>query len=107
MPATPASAALRAPPRCSRARTPGRGAGAAPSRPSAASIRVPRPPPRPACLAWRPGMANLVEPHGGALIERGVPAAEADALRARAATLPRIPLDGRELSDLELFATGA
>jgi sulfate adenylyltransferase len=36
-----------------------------------------------------------------------VSATEADALRRRAATLPRLTLDARELADLELIATGA
>ena len=49
----------------------------------------------------------LVRPHGGALVNRIVTGAEAEALRARAASLPRITLDAREQADLELIATGA
>jgi sulfate adenylyltransferase len=49
----------------------------------------------------------LVRPHGGALVDRIVTGAEAEALRARAASLPRITLDAREQADLELIATGA
>ena len=49
----------------------------------------------------------LVRPHGGALVNRIVGGADADALRARAASLPRITLDAREQADLELIATGA
>lgn len=49
----------------------------------------------------------LVEAHGGTLVNRIVPAGEAAALRDRAAALPTITLDARELADLELIATGA
>jgi sulfate adenylyltransferase len=52
-------------------------------------------------------MSTLVPPHGGALVDRIVPAAEEAALRARAQRLPRIDLDAREQADLELLATGA
>jgi sulfate adenylyltransferase len=48
-----------------------------------------------------------VPPHGGRLVDRIVPAPEADALRSRAETLPFLELDARELADLELIATGA
>jgi sulfate adenylyltransferase len=51
--------------------------------------------------------ADLVTPHGGTLVDRIVPVAEAEALRRRAEGLPSVTLDGRELSDLELIATGA
>ncbi|HET9314118.1 MAG TPA: sulfate adenylyltransferase [Vicinamibacteria bacterium] len=46
-------------------------------------------------------------PHGGRLVDRFVPPAEEDRLRAHAETLPRIGLDARERADLELIATGA
>ncbi len=49
----------------------------------------------------------LVRPHGGALVNRIVTGSEAEALRSRAASLPRITLDAREQADLELIATGA
>jgi sulfate adenylyltransferase len=49
----------------------------------------------------------LVRPHGGVLVDRIVSGRDAEALRSRAARLPRITLDARELADLELIATGA
>ena len=52
-------------------------------------------------------MDSLVQPHGGTLIERVVPAADAEAFRAAARPLPSLVLDARELSDLELIGTGA
>ncbi len=52
-------------------------------------------------------MPSLVQPHGGTLIDRVVPPAEADAFRAAARSLPSLTLDARELADLELIATGA
>src|SRR3954447_24770861 len=52
-------------------------------------------------------METLVAPHGGALIERIVPAAEEPSLRELAATLPSLVLDAREQDDLELIAVGA
>ena len=51
--------------------------------------------------------ADLVSPHGGALVDRIVPGAEAEALKRRASGLPSLNLDARELADLELIATGA
>ena len=51
--------------------------------------------------------SSLVDPHGGVLVDRLVPAADAAAFTARAATLPTFVLDARELADLELIATGA
>ena len=51
--------------------------------------------------------SNLVTPHGGTLVDRLVPVAEAAAFAAHAATLAALPLDGREQADLELIATGA
>ena len=52
-------------------------------------------------------MSRLVEPHGGTLVDRFVPAEEVEALRHRAENLPQITLDAREQADLELIATGA
>ncbi|MFZ5467794.1 MAG: sulfate adenylyltransferase [Myxococcota bacterium] len=52
-------------------------------------------------------MSTPVAPHGGSLVQRTVHGPQADVLRARAASLPRLTLDARELSDLELIATGA
>ncbi len=50
---------------------------------------------------------RLVPPHGGALVDRLVPADRQEALAARAETLVTIALDARESADLELIATGA
>jgi sulfate adenylyltransferase len=52
-------------------------------------------------------MATLVAPHGGVLINRVLPDDQAAALRARAARLPRVTLDAREVADVELIAVGA
>lgn len=52
-------------------------------------------------------MANLVQPHGGALVDRIVPLASVQELAAKAAELPRVTMDERERADLELIATGA
>jgi sulfate adenylyltransferase len=52
-------------------------------------------------------MSRLVDPHGGTLVDRFVPADEVEDLRHRAETLPQITLDAREQADLELIATGA
>jgi sulfate adenylyltransferase len=52
-------------------------------------------------------MSRLVDPHGGTLVDRFVPAEEVEALRHRAESLPQVTLDARELADLELIATGA
>jgi len=46
-------------------------------------------------------------PHGGRLINRLVPASEGTILTQRAARLPRVNLDAREASDLEMIANGA
>jgi sulfate adenylyltransferase/3'-phosphoadenosine 5'-phosphosulfate synthase len=46
-------------------------------------------------------------PHGGALINREPTGAARDEALARAATLPSIALDERELSDLEMIGVGA
>jgi sulfate adenylyltransferase len=51
--------------------------------------------------------SSLVDPHGGVLVDRLVPAADAAAFTAHAATLPTFVLDARELADLELIAIGA
>ena len=52
-------------------------------------------------------MTELVQPHGGQLIDRIVDGAEAASLAAAAARLSVLPLDGREQADLELIAVGA
>lgn len=48
-----------------------------------------------------------VPAHGGRLVQRLLTGKEAEALLARASTLPRISLDTRTASDAELIATGA
>jgi sulfate adenylyltransferase len=48
-----------------------------------------------------------VAPHGGQLVDRTLSAEEAPRVAERAARLPAIVLDARELADLELLATGA
>jgi sulfate adenylyltransferase len=52
-------------------------------------------------------VSDLVQPHGGVLVDRVVAADRADALRDRARSLPGVTLDGREVADLELIAIGA
>jgi sulfate adenylyltransferase len=51
--------------------------------------------------------AHAIAPHGGTLVNLLVEGAEADALRAEAANLPKIVVSERELSDLEMLAVGA
>ncbi len=50
---------------------------------------------------------DTIKPHGGRLVSRLADEKEKDALLAKAANLPAITLDDRELSDLEMIATGA
>jgi sulfate adenylyltransferase len=50
---------------------------------------------------------QTITPHGGALIDRIAPEAERAALTERAASLPAIELDERQISDLEMIAIGA
>ena len=52
-------------------------------------------------------MTANIAPHGGTLINRIAPDTERDALAAKAENLTRIPLASREVSDLEMIATGA
>ncbi len=73
----------------------------------------PSPPLSPAAPARAPAGAgseavtDAVAPHGGTLVDRVlVGPARAEAL-GRAAGLPRVPLDERAMSDLELLAVGA
>lgn len=51
--------------------------------------------------------ASLVAPHGGTLVDRMVAGAEADQLRAHAATLPLVTLTDTQAADLEMIAVGA
>ncbi len=53
-----------------------------------------------------PEETQTIAPHGGNLTERLVTGAEADDLRARAAHLPVVRLNSRQVSDLELLAVG-
>ncbi|MEX0991164.1 MAG: sulfate adenylyltransferase [Actinomycetota bacterium] len=48
-----------------------------------------------------------IEPHGGTLVDLLVSASDADALRAEAGNLPKLTVNERETSDLEMLATGA
>lgn len=52
-------------------------------------------------------MSSLIAPHGGTLINRLVSDAEAAEIRGRAASLPKIVLNGRQGSDFEMIANGA
>jgi sulfate adenylyltransferase len=52
-------------------------------------------------------MSSLIAPHGGTLIDRLASASEAEAIRARAASLPRLVLNNRQGSDFEMIAVGA
>jgi sulfate adenylyltransferase len=49
----------------------------------------------------------MIAPHGGRLVDRIVVGKEKDALERRAPDLPRVVLNSREQSDLEMIATGA
>lgn len=51
-------------------------------------------------------MSSLIAPHGGTLIDRLVSGAEAEAIRSRAASLPKLVLNSRQGSDFEMIATG-
>jgi len=48
-----------------------------------------------------------IEPHGGTLVDRRVTGAKRDTLIAEAAKLPRIDLEDRQVSDLDMIAVGA
>ncbi|MDG2292646.1 MAG: sulfate adenylyltransferase, partial [Phycisphaerales bacterium] len=50
---------------------------------------------------------DLIAPNGGTLVNRMVNGAEADALRAEAASLPTITLSDKQACDLEMIAIGA
>ncbi len=51
--------------------------------------------------------SQTIAPHGGTLINRFVPEAQRVQVAEAAASLPRIALNARQISDLELIATGA
>ena len=50
---------------------------------------------------------STIEPHGGTLINRLVPEDEKEQKRIEAAALPRISLDARTISDIEMIGVGA
>jgi sulfate adenylyltransferase len=50
---------------------------------------------------------ETIEPHGGTLVDLLVPQEQAEHLREEAATLPQVVVNLRELSDLEMLASGA
>jgi len=52
-------------------------------------------------------MMATISPHGGSLINRLIPADQAAALEQRLRALPRIELEAREASDVEMLAIGA
>jgi sulfate adenylyltransferase len=49
---------------------------------------------------------TAIEPHGGALVDRRVPEGERRGRIQRAEELPKVALDPRTLSDLEMISTG-
>src|SRR5438105_3101647 len=50
---------------------------------------------------------QTIAPHGGVLIDRFVPEGRRAAVAEQAARLPRLALNARQISDLELIAIGA
>src|SRR2546422_4524265 len=50
---------------------------------------------------------KLIRPHGGTLVNREVTGAERERLIESAANMPALRLNAREISDLEMIATGA
>jgi sulfate adenylyltransferase len=52
-------------------------------------------------------VSDLVQPHGGTLVDRIAPLDQREALAARTARAQAVVLDGREIADLELIAVGA
>lgn len=52
-------------------------------------------------------MQDLIQPHGGKLVERLVRGHERDRLLHQAKNFPSVTLDERELADIELLAVGA
>jgi sulfate adenylyltransferase len=49
---------------------------------------------------------ETIAPHGGTLVDRRPPEAERVELQAKAGTLPKVPLNARALSDLEMISFG-
>ncbi len=54
-----------------------------------------------------PAGVSAIAPHGGALVNRFASEQESEQLRASADSLPKLTLNTRQISDLELIATGA
>lgn len=52
-------------------------------------------------------MSSLIAPHGGTLINRLASESEAAAIQARAESLPKLVLNGRQGADFEMIAIGA
>jgi sulfate adenylyltransferase len=50
---------------------------------------------------------QLIDPHGGRLVDRLVSGDAARALEAKAPGLPRVTLNSREIADIEMITTGA
>jgi sulfate adenylyltransferase len=50
---------------------------------------------------------KLIRPHGGTLVNREVTGLERERLLQAASSMPRLHLNAREISDLEMIATGA
>jgi sulfate adenylyltransferase len=50
--------------------------------------------------------SNTIAPHGGTLVDRRAPGEERGELVREALGLPRVPLDARTLSDLQMIASG-
>ncbi|HEY2802540.1 MAG TPA: sulfate adenylyltransferase, partial [Actinomycetota bacterium] len=51
--------------------------------------------------------SDPIAPHGGTLVDLLVPEGERDRARAEARNLPKLTVNERELSDLEMLAVGA
>lgn len=51
--------------------------------------------------------STLIDPHGGSLVDRLVPADQQASLAAEAANLPRIELSSKQACDLEMISIGA
>src|SRR6266850_1780670 len=54
-----------------------------------------------------PNSMKLIRPHGGTLVNREVTGVERERLIESAARMPALRLGAREISDLEMIATGA
>src|ERR1044072_8464136 len=50
---------------------------------------------------------KLITPHGGTLVNREVSGRERDQLMRAASEFPKLQLNGRQISDLLMIATGA